>query len=57
MSDQELSELYWKFQKQVHTNPKLRTYLHKLTEILQKRKISPVDLNRVGLELEANDEL
>jgi hypothetical protein len=51
VQDRELAVLYWKLQKRVHTDPKIRSYLHEVTRILQKRHIRPTALNRVGLEL------
>lgn len=49
--DRELAELYWQLQKKVHTDPKVRPYLHSLTRILKARRIRPNALNEVGLEL------
>ena len=49
--DRELAELYWKLQKKVHTDPKLRSYLNSLTRILKARRIRPHALNEIGLEL------
>ncbi len=49
--DRELAELYWQLQKRVHTDPKVRSYLHSLTRILKARRIRPNALNKVGLEL------
>ena len=49
--DRELAELYWQLQKTVHTDPKVRSYLHSLTRILKARRIRPNALNEVGLEL------
>ena len=51
VQDRELAVLYWKLQKRVHTDPKIRSYLREVTRILQKRHIRPTVLNRVGLEL------
>ena len=49
--DRELAVLYWQLQKKVHTDPKIRTYLHALTRILKQRQIRPTALNDVGLEM------
>ncbi len=49
--DRELAVLYWRLQKKVHTDPKIRSYLHELTRMLKARKIRPTLLNDVGLEL------
>ena len=49
--DKELAVLYWKLQKRVHTDPKIRSYLHELTQVLKQRRIRPTTLNDVGLEM------
>ena len=49
--DRELAILYWRLQKKVHTDPKIRTYLQELTKVLKRRRIRPTTLNDVGLEL------
>lgn len=49
--DRELSELYWHLQKKVHTDPKIRSYLHHLECVLKARRIRPTTLNEVGLAL------
>jgi len=51
VQDRQLAVLYWKLQRQVHTNPRIRTYLYQLTDILKRRRIRPTALNQVGLEL------
>ena len=51
--DRKLVVLYWRLQMKVHTNPKIRSYLHALTRILKRRRIRPEILNRVGFELAA----
>lgn len=55
--DRELAELYWHLQKQVHTEPKIRTYLHQLTRILKERRIRPNTLNQIGLDLAAQNRI
>lgn len=55
--DRELAELYWHLQKKVHTEPKIRTYLHQLTKILKKRRIRPGMLNQIGLDLAAQNRI
>ena len=55
--DQELEELYWHLQKKVHTEPKIRTYLHQLTRILKERQIWPNTLNLIGLDLAAQNRI
>lgn len=50
-NDRELAELYWHLQKKVHTDPKIRSYLHHLTRLLKARRIRPTTLNEVGLAL------
>ncbi len=55
--DRELAELYWHLQKKVHTEPKIRTYLHQLTRILKERRIRPNMLNQIGLDLAAQDRI
>jgi len=55
--DRELAELYWHLQKKVHTEPKIRTYLHQLTRILKKRRIRPNTLNQIGLDLAAQNRI
>ena len=49
--DRELAVLYWKLQKKVHTDPKIRTYLTQVTKMLQKRRVRPTALNEVGLQM------
>lgn len=55
--DRELAELYWHLQKKVHTEPKIRTYLHQLTRILKARRIRPNTLNQIGLDLAAQNRI
>jgi hypothetical protein len=55
--DRELAELYWQLQKKVHTEPKIRTYLHQLTRILKERRIRPNTLNQIGLDLVAQNRI
>ena len=55
--DRELAELYWHLQKKVHTEPKIRTYLHQLTRILKERRIRPNMLNQIGLDLAAQNRI
>ena len=55
--DRELAELYWHLQKKVHTQPKIRTYLHQLTRILKERRIRPNTLNQIGLDLVAQNRI
>ncbi|MEE2753233.1 MAG: hypothetical protein VX910_04565 [Candidatus Latescibacterota bacterium] len=55
--DRELAELYWHLQKKVHTQPKIRTYLHELTRILKDRRIRPNTLNQIGLDLAAQNRI
>ena len=57
VQDRELAVLYWKLQKKVHTDPKIRTYLYELTRLLKKREIRPTALNSVGLELAMQDQI
>lgn len=56
-SDRDLAVLYWKLQRNVHTNPGIRGYLYALTEILRKRRIKAATLNAIGLELAVNNQL
>jgi hypothetical protein len=55
--DRELAVLYWKLQKRVHTDPKIRGYLHELTRQLKKRQIRPTALNDVGLEMALHNQI
>ncbi len=55
--DRELAVLYWKLQKKVHTDPKIRTYLRELTRQLKQRRIRPTALNEVGLELATEERI
>jgi len=55
--DRELAVLYWKLQKKVHTDPRIRGYLHELTQQLKKRHIRPTALNDVGLELAMDNQI
>lgn len=55
--DRELAVLYWKLQKKVHTDPKIRRYLHELTRQLKKRRIRPTVLNDVGLEMAMDNQI
>ena len=57
VQDRELAILYWKLQKKVHTDPKIRTYLYELTRLLKQREIRPTALNSVGLELAMQDQI
>jgi len=55
--DRQLAVLYWKLQRQVHTNPSIRTYLQQLTNTLRQRRIRPTALNQVGLELAVEERI
>ncbi|MFT5368763.1 MAG: hypothetical protein ACI8V2_003730 [Candidatus Latescibacterota bacterium] len=55
--DRELAVLYWKLQKRVHTDPKVRGYLHELARQLKKRQIRPTALNDVGLEMALDNQI
>ena len=57
VQDRELAVLYWKLQKKVHTDPKIRTYLYELTRLLKQREIRPTALNSVGLEMAMQDQI
>ena len=57
VQDRQLAVLYWKLQRQVHTNPGIRTYLHQLTDILKRRHIRPTALNQIGLELVMEEQI
>ena len=57
VQDRELAILYWKLQKKVHTDPKIRTYLYALTRLLKQREIRPTALNSVGLEMAMQDQI
>jgi len=56
-NDKELAVLYWKLQKRVHTDPKIRTYLRELTRVLKRRRIRPTALNDVGLEMAMHNQI
>lgn len=53
--DVDLAALYWKLQKLVHTQPSMRTYLVALSDILRERRVRPVQLNEVGLQMAARN--
>lgn len=55
--DRELAVLYWKLQKKVHTDPKIRGYLQELTRQLKARRIRPTLLNDVGLEMAMDNQI
>ena len=55
--DKELAVLYWKLQKRVHTDPKVRSYLNHLTRMLKQRRIRPTTLNDVGLEMAMHNQI
>jgi hypothetical protein len=55
--DKELAVLYWKLQKRVHTDPKIRSYLSELTRVLKQRRIRPTTLNDVGLEMAMQNQI
>ena len=55
--DRQLAVLYWRLQRQVHTNPAVRAYLRELTRVLRQRHIRPTALNQVGLELAIKGQL
>ena len=55
--DRKLAVLYWKLQKQVHTDPGIRDYLFALTRIMKRRHIQPTALNNIGLELAGQEKL
>ena len=57
VQDRQLAALYWRLQRQVHTNPKIRSYLYELTRVLKRRHIRPTALNQVGLELASEDRI
>jgi hypothetical protein len=50
--DRDLAVLYWKLQRQVHTHPGIRSYLHALDRIIHERGIRPSYVNKVGMEME-----
>jgi len=52
-----LMETYWMLQRNMHTNPGLRPYVHALDRHMRNRGISPSYLNGVGLEMEAKGNL
>ena len=55
--DKELAVLYWKLQKRVHTEPKLRSYLRELTQVMKQRQIRPTTLNDIGLEMAMQNQI
>ena len=55
--DRELAVLYWKLQKKVHTDPKIRGYLYELTRQLKERRIRPTALNEIGLEMAMDNQI
>ena len=57
VQDKQLAVLYWKLQRQVHTNPGIRSYLYELTRVLKRRHIRPNTLNQIGLELAMEDQI
>ena len=57
VQDRNLAVLYWQLQKMVHTDPTFRTYLYELTRILEARRIRPMALNDVGLEMAMQNQL
>jgi len=50
-TDRDLAVLYWRLQRGVHTNPRIRSYLHTITELMRRRRIRPATVNAIGLEM------
>jgi hypothetical protein len=50
-TDRDLAVLYWRLQRGVHTNPRIRSYLYTIAELMRRRRITPARLNAIGLEM------
>ena len=50
-TDRDLVVLYWRLQRGVHTNPRIRTYLYTITELMRRRRIKPTTVNAICLEM------
>jgi hypothetical protein len=50
-TDRDLVVLYWRLQRGVHTNPRIRTYLYAITDLMRRRRIEAAAVNAIGLEL------
>ncbi len=50
-TDRDLAILYWRLQRGVHTNPRIRSYLYTITELMRRRRIKPATVNAIGLEM------
>jgi hypothetical protein len=54
-TDRDLTVLYWRLQRGVHTNPRIRSYLYTVTELMRRRRIRPATVNAIGLEMAQKD--
>ena len=57
IQDRELVVLYWKLQKKVHTDPKVRILLREIIGYLNRRHIGPKVLNEVGLGMVSDGQI
>lgn len=50
-TDRDLAVLYWRLRRGVHTNPRIRSYLYTIAELMRRRRITPARLNAIRLEM------